>query len=97
MAKQHKLDFEAAAEQLHELIRICDAGDLAAIYENAFGAVKSCEESSEGDYFIIEYEDGLDPDANRPEVGKLDCQYCGQLNCDYDCDESQAAKKAGLL
>ena len=27
---------------------------------------------------------------NRPEVGKIPCDYCGGIDCNYDCDESQA-------
>lgn len=57
-----KLDFEKAAEELHELIRTCDADTLCAIYENAFGAVVSCEQSVEDDgVFLVEYHKGLEP------------------------------------
>lgn len=56
-----KVDFEQAAEELHELVRECDADTLAALYEYAFGAVESCEQSNEGDYFIVKYHEGLEP------------------------------------
>jgi hypothetical protein len=29
-------------------------------------------------------------DDHRPDAGKTPCEYCGQVGCDYDCDESQA-------
>jgi len=56
-----KIDFEQAAEELHELIRTCDADTLAAIYEQAFGAVISCEQSQDEDCFLVEYHEGLEP------------------------------------
>jgi hypothetical protein len=56
-----KMDYEQAAEELHALIRECDADTLAAIYEQSFGAVESCEQSCEGDYFIATYHEGLEP------------------------------------
>ncbi len=55
-----KIYFEQAADELHDLIREADADTLAAMYENAFGAVKSCELSSENGIFIIEYHEGLE-------------------------------------
>lgn len=55
-----KIDFEQAAEELHELIRDADADTLASIYEDAFGAVKSCDQSPDGDHFIVEYHKGLE-------------------------------------
>jgi hypothetical protein len=48
-----KVEFEKAAEELHALIRECDAGTLAAIYENAFGAVESCEQCCEEDCLLV--------------------------------------------
>lgn len=60
-----KIGFEEASEELHALIRECDVGDLAAIYEYAFGAVKSCEHSTEGDYFVVEYHEGLEPNDDN--------------------------------
>ncbi len=56
-----KVDFEQVAEELHELVRECDSDTLSALYEYAFGAVESCEESDEGDYFIVTYHKGLEP------------------------------------
>lgn len=56
------IDHEQVAEELHELIRTCDVDTLGAIYENAFGAVESCIESPEGDYFEVEYHEGLEPE-----------------------------------
>jgi len=56
-----KIDFEQAAEELHALVRECDADSLAALYEYAFGAVESCEQSAEEDCFIVEYHEGLEP------------------------------------
>ena len=29
-------------------------------------------------------------DEHRHGVGWIECTYCGDVNCDYDCDESQA-------
>ena len=29
-------------------------------------------------------------DEHRYGVGSIECPYCGEINCDYDCDESQA-------
>lgn len=29
-------------------------------------------------------------DEHRPDVGIVPCPHCGELDCDYDCDESQA-------
>ncbi len=29
-------------------------------------------------------------DDSRPGLGRDGCQYCGEVDCDYDCDESQA-------
>lgn len=29
-------------------------------------------------------------DEHRYGVGHIECPYCGDVNCDYDCDESQA-------
>ena len=55
------IGFEQAAEELHALIRECDSDTLAAMYEQAFGAVKSCEQSQKGDWFEVEYEEGLEP------------------------------------
>lgn len=55
-----KLDFEKAAENLHELIRECGSDTLAAIYENAFGAIKTCELSEDNCYFIVTYHEGLE-------------------------------------
>ncbi|KKN99050.1 hypothetical protein LCGC14_0142950 [marine sediment metagenome] len=55
-----KISHQQAADELHELIRDCGADELAAIYENAFGAVENCEESDEGDYLIIYYHEGLE-------------------------------------
>lgn len=48
-----RIDFEQAAEELHALVGECDADTLAALYEYAFGAVESCEQSDEGDYFVV--------------------------------------------
>jgi len=59
----YKLDFEKAAEELHSLIRECDAETLASIYEDAFGAVKSCWQSNRGDYFVVEFESELEDDT----------------------------------
>lgn len=56
-----KVDHEKAAEELHALIRECDADTLAAIYENAFGAVKICEHSPDEDCFLVQYHEGLEP------------------------------------
>ncbi len=56
-----EINHEQAASELHELIRDADADTLCALYEYAFGAVKSCEQSSESDEFIVEYYDGLEP------------------------------------
>ena len=28
--------------------------------------------------------------AHRPDAGIEPCPYCGSVDCDYDCDESQA-------
>jgi hypothetical protein len=56
-----RVDFEKAAEELHALIRECDADDLAAIYENAFGAVKICEQSADQDCLLVQYHEGLEP------------------------------------
>ena len=56
-----KVDHEKAAEELHALIRECDADTLAAIYENAFGAVESCYNSSEQDCLEVTYYEGLEP------------------------------------
>lgn len=55
-----KVDFEQVAEELHELIRVCNSDTLAALYEYAFGAVESCEESDGGDYFMVTYHEGLE-------------------------------------
>lgn len=29
-------------------------------------------------------------DTHRYGVGQIACKYCGEVNCDYDCDASQA-------
>lgn len=29
-------------------------------------------------------------DKHRYGVGQIECPYCRDVNCDYDCDESQA-------
>lgn len=55
-----KISYEQAAEELHTLIRECDADCLAAIYEYAFGAVKNCEQSTTEDCLIIDYHEGLE-------------------------------------
>jgi len=57
-----KMGFEQVADELHALIRECDSETLAAIYENAFGAVKSCVDSDVVGYFNVEYHEGLEPD-----------------------------------
>lgn len=57
-----KIDFEQAAEELHKLIRTCDADTLACIYEQAFGAVESCEQSENEDCFLIKYHEHLEPE-----------------------------------
>jgi len=39
------------------------------------------------------YEDAFSKqhnDEHRHGVGWIECKYCGDKNCDYDCDESQA-------
>ncbi len=56
-----KVDYEEAAEELHALIRECDADTLAAIYENAFGSVKICEQSVDEDCLLVQYHEGLQP------------------------------------
>lgn len=57
-----KIDFEQAAAELHELIRTCDADTLGAMYENAFGAIESCEELPGDGHFTVEYHEGLEPE-----------------------------------
>ncbi len=56
-----KIDFEQAAAELHELVRDADADTLACLYEDAFGAVKSCDISKDEDgCFLVEYHEGLE-------------------------------------
>lgn len=55
------IDFEQVAEELHELIRTCDADALASMYEQAFGAIKTCDQSNDKDCFIVKYHEGLEP------------------------------------
>ncbi len=56
-----RIDFEDAADQLHELIREADSDLLAALYENAFGAVESCTVDDGDDCLVVEYVSGLEP------------------------------------
>lgn len=62
MPRQFKLDHEKAAERLHALIRECDADTLAAIYENAFGAVKEVE-ARNPNHFKVTFCEGLEDDT----------------------------------
>ncbi len=55
------IDLEQAAERLHKLIRECEPGTLAALYESAFDAVKSCDQSDKENYLIITYHRGCKP------------------------------------
>lgn len=57
-----RLEYEEAAQEIIEFIKECDSDTLAAVYENCFGAVKSCEEAEDGDYFIVTYHEGLEPE-----------------------------------
>ena len=58
-----RIDFEDAADQLHELIRktFLDSDLLAALYENAFDAVESCIVDDGDDCLVVEYVSGLEP------------------------------------
>lgn len=55
-----KISFEQAAEELHAIIRESDGDTIAALYEYAFGAVKSCDRSVEEDILIVIYHPGLE-------------------------------------
>ncbi len=59
MNKHKKRTVEQIADEIHELITICDADTLSNIYLSVFHNIKSCQHK-EGDdytdeYFIIEY------------------------------------------
>ncbi len=50
-----KLDYDEAAEHLHELIRTCDAEMLATLYEYTFGTVKECIVDDNEDKLIVTF------------------------------------------
>jgi hypothetical protein len=54
------IDDKQAAEELHTLIRECDLETLAAIYENAFGAVENV--AVRDGMLEVTYVDGLGPE-----------------------------------
>jgi hypothetical protein len=72
-----KLQYEEAAQEIIDFIGDCDATTfamifpprivtaymtlLACVYEQCFGAVESCQEAEDGDYFIVTYYEGLEP------------------------------------
>ena len=65
--KVMKVDHEQAAEELHALIRECDADTLAALYEDAFGAIEEVGQG-DGDYFEVTYHEGLEPSTDHPLI-----------------------------
>jgi hypothetical protein len=51
-----RISYEKATEELHALVRECDAETLAALYEDAFGAVKEAYVDTKQECLLVVYE-----------------------------------------
>ena len=88
------------AELIAKLANFND-NDLVMVYDSVNCAMHHIEnnvaESSEIpaavlymglDWDLLKDEEDLD--GNRVNLGLIPCKYCGDKNCNFDCDESQA-------